>query len=256
MDKSELVQITRRASIAEDEFPLFVNAMYEQVWGNLLPPQILTNDLSNTVAGNIITSPGAPIPDCMTCGACCASFVCVDVAPDNPVSPNDCWDITKRGENGEFTVDRFIKRRETDFSCTALEGRIGEQASCRIYENRPRMCRRFEAGSDRCRAVRRAYGIEPFLGLMEMYEATQKIRAQAEHIVDTERIETVNIFEDSETQDLRISVKLKSGAEKIIHAFDPTAETWFQSEFEGLTLAKAEELIINRTRKERKSLKV
>lgn len=241
MDKNELVQITRRDSIAEEEFPAFVNAMYEQVWGNLLPPQILTHDLSNTVAGNIITSPYAPIPDCLTCGACCASFVCVDVAPDNPISPEDCWDITKRGKSGEFTVDRFIRRKETDFSCTALEGEIGKNASCRVYENRPRMCRQFEAGSDRCHAVRRAYGIEPFLGLMEMFEAKQKLRAQ-EDAVENERIETVSI-EESKTQDLQISVKLKSGAEKIIHAFNPQSETWFQSEFEGLTLTKAEELI-------------
>lgn len=241
MDKSELVQITRRDSIAEEEFLPFVNAMYEQVWGNLLPPQILTHDLSNTVAGNIITSPSVPIPDCMTCGACCASFVCVDIAPDNPVSSNDCWDITKHVKSGEFTVDRFIKRKETDFSCTALEGKIGKKASCRVYENRPRMCRQFEAGSDRCHAVRRAYGIEPFLGLMEMYEATQKLRAQ-EDVVENKRIETASI-EESKTQDLQISVKLKSGAEKIIHHFDPQSETWFQSEFEGLTLEKAEELI-------------
>ncbi len=254
MDKSELVQITRRASIAEEEFLPFVNAMYEQVWGNLLPPQILTHDLSNTVAGNIITSPDAPIPDCLTCGACCASFVCVDVASDNAVSAKDCWDITKCGKSGQFTVDRFIKRKETDFSCTALEGEIGENVSCRVYENRPRMCRQFEAGSDRCHAVRRAYGIEAFLSLMEMYDATQKLRAQ-ESYIDNERIETITI-EESATQDLQISVKLKNGAEKIIYAFNPKSETWFQSEFEGLTLEKAEELIRGKNVKKFKREKV
>ncbi len=249
MGKSELVQITRRERLAEEEFLPFVNAMYEQVWGNLLPPQILTHDLSNTVDGNIITSADEPIPDCMTCGACCASFVCVDVAPDNPVLSSDYWDITKRGKSGEFTVDRFIKRKETDFSCTALEGEIGETASCRIYENRPRMCRQFEAGSDRCHAVRRAYGIEPFLGLMEMFEAKQKLKSQQSEI-NNERIETVSIKE-SEMQDLQIAVKLKNGAEKIIHAFDPKSEIWFQSEFEGLTLTKAEELIARKLESER-----
>jgi Fe-S-cluster containining protein len=249
MEKSELVQITRHNRIAEDEFLPFVNAMYEQVWGNLLPPQILTHDLSNTVAGNIITSADEPIPDCMTCGACCASFVCVDVKPDNPISSKDCWDITKQGETSEFTVDRFIKRKEEDFSCVALEGEIGKEVNCRVYENRPRMCRQFEAGSDRCRAVRRAYNIEPFLSLMEMFEARQKLDAQKSEI-DNERIEVVNINEKSGTQNLQIFVTLKNGSQEIIHIFDAKFETWFQSEFEGLTLAQADELIINRTRKE------
>jgi hypothetical protein len=251
MDKSELVQITRRDSIAEDEFLPFVNAMYEQVWGSLLPPQILTHDLANTVADNIITPADACVPDCLTCGACCASFVCVDVAPGNPVSSKDCWEITRQGKSGgEFTVDRYIKRKEEDFSCTALEGAIGEKVSCRVYDDRPRMCRQFEAGSDRCHAVRRAYGLEPFLSLMEMFEAIQTIKAQ-ESYIDSEQIAAVKITEEEdETENLQISALLKNGAEKIIHTFSPKSETWFQSEFEGLTLAKAEELINFRTRKE------
>lgn len=244
MEKNELIQITRRNKISEDEFQPFLNAMYEQVWGNLLPPQILTHDLSNTVAGNIITPSNEPIPDCLTCGACCASFVCVTLE-SNAVASKDCWEITKQGENGEFIVDRCIKRKEKDFSCTALGGKIGENVSCRIYENRPRMCRTFEAGSDRCRAVRRAYNIEPFLGLMEMYEATQKLKAQ-EVIVDEERIEKVSINEEGGTRNLQISVKLKNGLEKIIHTFNPKSEIWFQAEFEGLKLAEAAELIENR----------
>ena len=178
MDKSKLVQITRRNKIAEDEFLPFVNAMYEQVWGNLLPPQILTHDLSNTVAGNIITPTDEPIPDCITCGACCGSLICVGVNPGNPISSKDCWEITKEGENGEFTVDLYIKRNEESFSCSNLEGKIGEKVGCSIYETRPPMCRVFEAGSDRCHAIRRAYGIEPFLSLMEMFEARQKLNAQ------------------------------------------------------------------------------
>lgn len=252
-ENSEFIQITRRERIAEDEFLSFVNAMYEQVWGNLLPPQILTHDLSNTVAGNVITSENEPIPDCMTCGACCASFVCVDVNPGNPIASKDCWEITKRGKRSEFTVDRFIKRKEEDFSCVALEGEIGREVNCRVYEHRPRMCRLFEAGSDRCHAVRRAYGLEPFLSLMEMLEARQKLDKQENNDEDNEKIVTVNINEREGTKDLQISVSLKNGVEKIIHNFDPKSEIRFQSEFEGLTLEKAEKLIINKIEKKGKS---
>ena len=200
MQKSKLVQITRQNKIAEEDFEQFVNAMYEEVWGKLFPPQLLTHSLSNTVENNVITPEDTPIPDCMTCGACCASFVCVDVVPDNSISSKDCWEITREGEKGEYTVDRYIKRKEEDFSCTALEGTIGENVSCRVYEDRPRMCRKFESGSDRCHAVRRAYGLEPFLSLMEMFEARQKLeKAEDEKVENDERVDKVRIVEDGKT---------------------------------------------------------
>ena len=251
MEKSKLVQITRQDKIAEEDFGQFVNAMYEQVWGKLFPPQILTHDLSNTVENNVITPEDEPIPDCMTCGACCASFVWVAVASDNTISSEDCWDITRKDKNDdEYTVDRYVKRKETDFSCTALEGTVGENVSCGVYEERPRMCRKFEAGSDRCHAVRRAYGIEPFLNLMEMFEARQKLeKAEAEKIINTERVDTVRIVEDGEPENLNIFVLLKDGSEHLIHSFDRNAETWFKAEFDGLTLSKAKGLITSRTSK-------
>lgn len=248
MEKSKFVQITRQGKIAEDEFQPFVNAMYEQVWGKLFPPQILTHSLSNTVENNIITPKDAPIPDCMTCGACCASFVCVDVASDSAVSSKDCWEITREDKSGdEYTVDRYIKRKETDFSCTALEGTIGENVSCRVYEDRPRMCRKFEAGSDRCHAVRRAYGLEPFLSLVEMFEAKQKLeKEENEKRENPEGVDTVRIVEDGETENLNIYVLLKDGSEHLIHSFDRNVETWFKSEFDGLTSSKAKDLIASR----------
>lgn len=250
MKESKLVQITRQDNIAEDEFGSFVNFMYEQVWGRLFPPQLLTHELSNRVENNVITPKDTPIPDCQTCGGCCASFVCVDVAPDSSVSPEDCWNITREGRNDEYTVDRYIKRKEDDFSCTALEGKIGEQVNCRVYEDRPRMCRQFEAGSDRCHAVRRAYGIEPFLSLMEMFEAKKKLeKASSENSQNPEGVDRVRIVEDGETEKLQIIVSLKDGSEHLIHTFDRNAEIWFKSEFDSLTLSKAKDLISSRTLK-------
>lgn len=249
MQKSRLVQITRGNKITEEDFQPFINGMYEQVWENLFPPQILTNKLSFTVADNIITPDNEPIPECMTCGGCCATFVNISVKPDNPIASKDCWEVSKQGKNGEIIVDRLIKRRKEDYFCTGLKGTVGENVSCRLYENRPDSCRQFEAGSDRCHAVRRAFGIEPYMSVMEMYEAIQKLKMH-ESPINLELIDSVEISKLSETQDLEISVKLKNGIKKVIHTFNPESEIWYQSEFEGLTLAKAEELIINRTRKE------
>lgn len=250
MEKSELVQITRQDKITEDEFRPFLDAMYEQVWGNLLPPQILTHNLSNAIENNLITPKDTPIPDCLTCGACCASQLCVNLSPGNAVSSKDFWEITKPGANGEFTVDRCIKRKEEDFSCTALDGTVGEKVGCRVYEDRPKMCRMLEEGSDRCHAIRRAFGIEPFLSLMEMYEAVQLLKSQEDNAADAEGIQVVSIVEEAGTRNLQICVTLRNGSEEVIHNFDPKSETWFQAEFEGLRLAKADELISERTRKE------
>ena len=61
MLKPEFVQITRQNKIAEAEFYPMINAIYEQVWQNLLPPQILTDGLATRRANNIITQPDAPI---------------------------------------------------------------------------------------------------------------------------------------------------------------------------------------------------
>ncbi len=246
MKKSKLVQITRQNEIAEDEFNSFVNAMFEDVWGKLFSPQILTEDLSKSVANNVITPFDEIVPDCDTCGGCCAAFVCVDVAPMDKISAEDSWDIYGKGKNDDYLVDRSIKRKEVDFSCVALEGEIGTKVNCRIYEDRPLTCRKFEAGSDRCHAVRRAYGIEPFLGSMEMSEASFRLKeAEHEDIEDREVVDTVCIVEDDETINLQVFVTLNDGSEHLIHTFKRNVETWFKSEFEGLTLSKVKVLVAN-----------
>ena len=52
-----------------------------------------------------------------------------------------------------------MRLRGTDHSpprCAALTGRVGQKASCGIYEWRPSPCREFEDGSDACQRARPA----------------------------------------------------------------------------------------------------
>src|SRR5438874_10163243 len=107
MGTSDFVQITRRDKFSEEEFYPAVHSMYEQIWGNLLPPQLVTDGLSNTIRNNVVTPPDAPIPDCLTCGACCQSLLCVGVRPSDKVHPELCWDITSTAGNKEIVVDRY-----------------------------------------------------------------------------------------------------------------------------------------------------
>jgi Fe-S-cluster containining protein len=39
--------------------------------------------------------------------------------------------------------------------CVALEGTVGKQVSCTIYDIRPEVCRKFKPGSPVCRMARR-----------------------------------------------------------------------------------------------------
>src|SRR5438067_10726027 len=104
MGTSNFVQITRRDKFSEEEFYPMVHRMYEQVWGNLLPPQLVTDGLSNTVGNNVVTRPDVPIPDCLTCGACCQSLLCVGVRPSDKVDPELYWDITSNTKDKEIVV--------------------------------------------------------------------------------------------------------------------------------------------------------
>lgn len=246
MDKNRFVQITRQNKIAEEEFSSVINAMYEQIWQNLLPPQILTDDLTTKAANNSVTLAGAPVPDCMTCGACCAALPCVGVRPDEQISAEDYWDVMAKSENGEMTVDRFLRRDAETFVCTALDGAVGEKVICRIYEQRPRMCHDFEAGSDKCHALRRAYGLEPFLTLEEMFAATQKLKNNTPPPAPAETVRRVKFVEQAGTLNWQIQVFLKDGSAQTIHTFNPNNETWRQFEFDGLTLSQAKDLVNSR----------
>lgn len=43
--------------------------------------------------------------------------------------------------------------------CVALQGEVGKPCGCRIYPDRPSLCREFEAGSPECRQARTAAGL-------------------------------------------------------------------------------------------------
>ena len=51
--------------------------------------------------------------------------------------------------------------------CVALDGELGKQVSCTVYENRPSPCREFMASfengvrNERCDQARASYGMRP-----------------------------------------------------------------------------------------------
>jgi Fe-S-cluster containining protein len=94
---------------------------------------------------------------CTTCGACCVSFR-VDFAIEE-----------YEEEGGSVPAGlatplnaQTCRMRGTDHSpprCAALYGRIGEKATCGIYEWRPSPCREFAEGSEACARARLRQGL-------------------------------------------------------------------------------------------------
>jgi len=243
MNADEFVQITRREKFTEAEFYPMITTMYEQIWLKLLPPQLVTENLPTKISKNIVTPAAAPIPDCLTCGACCGAMLCVSVSPtDVQTAAEHFWDVTTDGANGEITVDRYLRRSGENLACAALGGTIGERVECEIYEQRPQMCHVFEAGSDKCHAIRRAYGIEPFLTLGEMSAALQKLRTKDAEIVRADTIRDAKISEEPGTNLLEITALMMDGTLQKVCTFDPNLETWRQYQFSGLTLTDARQL--------------
>lgn len=241
MNDRQFVQIERRKNYTEEEFWTMFVALDARKWTNLLPPQLPIEDLPTKRAKNFVTPAGAPVPDCLTCGACCAFLFAVGVKPTDATPPENVWNVTD--ETGEFVIDGYLTRDTETLFCAALEKTADAQMVCGIYERRPEVCRNFEAGSDKCHAMRRIYGIEPFLTLQEMLDARQILKAKESEAVSPETIRDVKIVRQAETDCLEIVAVLQNGSTRTLHNYDPRRESWVQFQFSGSTIEEAQRLI-------------
>lgn len=94
---------------------------------------------------------GTSIPDCQSCGGCCAW--------------SETWPVLMGPGDGagipEDLIDVENERMQSyGHRCAALEGEIGRQVGCSVYDRRPLVCREFQAGSDDCLMVRQALGLD------------------------------------------------------------------------------------------------
>jgi uncharacterized protein len=93
--------------------------------------------------------------DCQTCGACCSSLDVLlngaeadEFERDPRLAPLTILRCDRPG-----LVLRFMKRSGAIDRCVALEGPL-THCRCRIYAQRPELCREFAAGSPDCLACR------------------------------------------------------------------------------------------------------
>lgn len=247
---NNLVQITRIDKFAENEFYSLITYLNQKKLQKFSNSQIDIDNLPCRVAENVITSNNEQIPDCLTCGACCAYLFYLlgrSVSFRDQTQATNYWNITKQTKNGdEIVVDRFLRRDEETLACNALSGEIGNNVSCQIYEQRPISCRNFEAGSDKCHAIRRAFGIEPKLGRETLLEARFRFALHKERqSIDYKIVysQIVSIDKPITGKDLAIIVLLGNESKEVIHIYNSGEESYLQSEFIGLYVTEALELI-------------
>jgi hypothetical protein len=101
---------------------------------------------------------------CLACGACCAAYR-VDFA---------VYELESQGGRvpdglAVEVTGNTCRMRGTDWQpvrCAALVGKVGERASCGIYEWRPNPCRELEPLSDGCQRARARHGLAPLAASM------------------------------------------------------------------------------------------
>lgn len=100
---------------------------------------------------------------CMKCGACCSFFRVMfhwsETLPDSYNVPDEL--ITEASQH----LNAMKGTSKKDPHCIALEGKVGELVSCKIYDRRPSCCRNFQASYEngiknhRCDQARAGKGL-------------------------------------------------------------------------------------------------
>jgi uncharacterized protein len=173
---AKLVQLTRRRGMSEAAFAQMMEQLGERRAG-LVVADDRPGLYAEALAESIYSADQTNLPDCLTCGACCAYFHQVAVLDMDAMPRRLTWAVWDAQEvAGPKT--HWLRREPQRGHCIALTGSVGQQARCVIYELRPNSCRAFEAGSDRCHAVRRAYGLEPPPSEIERSELARRAKAE------------------------------------------------------------------------------
>lgn len=240
----KFVQIEKRGKLSRAELAELFAHLNEAAWEGTLDEGIPFGKLSGKISRNFLTPTDTPIPECLSCGACCVLLFDVQLTSNDLMPPENYWDVPADGADGEIIVNRVLRRDSQTGRCLSLKGEIGRDIKCDVYEQRPESCRLFEAGSDKCHALRRAVRIEPLLAPHESFNALVKILDRDEpQNSDLLRILECEITGGGTGEKLSITVETEDHQTLVIHEFDPKKERWLEGDFIGSTLASAGQLV-------------
>jgi len=249
-----LVQITR---LTKSSFCEQIVAFSGIVESSAVVPQIPVRFLSKYYSERQITPDSEPIPDCLTCGACCMFAGIVPTLPGEAARLNAVWEVVLDGAE-DVAVGQVVPRDPENGYCANLQGAPGESIGCSVYSDRPFVCRDFDAGSDRCHAYRRMLGVEPPLSDAVLKTVGREVMGRP----NSDRISDVHIELGStkvsfdlkapegeqykESRTVQIFARMYDETIEELHSFDPDEESWFENELEGMTLDEARAVIEQR----------
>jgi Fe-S-cluster containining protein len=104
---------------------------------------------------------------CLSCGACCALFKVVFNQTETDANQGG---IVPAGYTVKINPTQCVMRgtERINKRCAALEGRVGQQVNCAIYDRRPSCCHGFRGAWEKdvvnpdCNRARATYGLQPF----------------------------------------------------------------------------------------------
>ncbi|MDQ3257410.1 MAG: hypothetical protein M3R15_26590 [Acidobacteriota bacterium] len=132
MNKSQLVQLTRRRQISGSSYEQLIGLLVGEMKQRTAKPQIAASRLSGKYAERIVNSFTAELPECRTCGACCAFYTCVTVVETDAVPRTHYWKIGEHRGCSSATGGRQLRRDPHSNTCVGLEGEIGKAVRCGI----------------------------------------------------------------------------------------------------------------------------
>ena len=251
-----LVQITR---YSKSEYIEIIRWLDERKRKTIFEPQLPLEKMTKRLAENIVTNSSEPVPDCVECGVCCSFALVVPIRSDEPNNVPEYWEIFADDTPDEPVIDQMPPRDMETGCCANLSGTLGENVGCTIYDKRPRACREFEAGSDRCHEYRRMYGIEPQLDAAAADANCRKLNAEPNNdlisyaaiVVDWISTVITASQDDSDGEkvrkrsQLKIVVFINDDLETPIeiHSYDPSEETWFENDLLGISVEDAKKMI-------------
>lgn len=102
--------------------------------------------------------------ECDGCGACCRTWPVLVSDDDAAREPR----IRREGrELPQYLATPYWRYRLFPLPFHERCCFLGEDQRCGIYETRPRVCREFEAGLERCQEARKLSDLPPLLSIEE-----------------------------------------------------------------------------------------
>ena len=98
---------------------------------------------------------------CRACGACCAAFQVSFYWRETDEDPHGSvpTELTRKLNDSRCFLlgTQLLKNKR----CIALEGEIGKEVRCSIYDRRPSPCRQVQIADDKCANARGLWGLPP-----------------------------------------------------------------------------------------------